>query len=101
MAASLAHLPLRKQKELRLITSIIRKMAPVEMIILFGSHARGNWVEDKYQEGLVAYEYKSDFDILIVTKNKETSNNTLLWDRVEDHVDLQTTSVHIDPTLRR
>ena len=39
------------------------------MIILFGSYARGDWVED-YQE---KYEYISDFDILIVTKDKNSA----------------------------
>ncbi len=39
------------------------------MIILFGSYARGDWVED-YQE---KYEYVSDFDILIVTKDKNSA----------------------------
>jgi predicted nucleotidyltransferase len=39
------------------------------MIILFGSYARGDWVED-YQE---KYEYVSDFDILIITKDKTSA----------------------------
>jgi predicted nucleotidyltransferase len=30
------------------------------MIILFGSYARGTWVEDKYTERGNVYEYKSD-----------------------------------------
>lgn len=39
------------------------------MMILFGSYARGDWVED-YQE---KYEYVSDFDILIVIKDKNSA----------------------------
>ncbi|MCU7934178.1 MAG: nucleotidyltransferase domain-containing protein [Candidatus Thiodiazotropha sp. (ex Dulcina madagascariensis)] len=42
----------------------------MEMIILFGSHARGDWVEDQYEEDHITYEYRSDFDILIVTADK-------------------------------
>jgi HEPN domain-containing protein/predicted nucleotidyltransferase len=34
------------------------------MLILFGSYARGGWVEDKYVKDHTVYEYKSDFDIL-------------------------------------
>jgi HEPN domain-containing protein/predicted nucleotidyltransferase len=49
-------------------TSTLDKVA-AEMIILFGSYARGDWVED-YQE---KYEYVSDFDILIVTKDKNSA----------------------------
>jgi HEPN domain-containing protein/predicted nucleotidyltransferase len=36
------------------------------MIILFGSFARGDWVEDRYTEDGILYEYKSDYDILVV-----------------------------------
>ena len=41
------------------------------MIILFGSYATGKWVEDRYVEDGTTYEYKSDFDILIITKNRK------------------------------
>jgi len=39
------------------------------MIILFGSYARGEWVED-YQEN---YEYISDYDILVITADRKTA----------------------------
>jgi HEPN domain-containing protein/predicted nucleotidyltransferase len=45
------------------------------MIILFGSYARGQWVEDTYTEGHITYEYISDFDILVLTRLKKTANN--------------------------
>ncbi|MCF0065756.1 HEPN domain-containing protein [Dyadobacter chenwenxiniae] len=69
MKTSLSHLPQNKQDELKEITQIIIEKVPAEMIILFGSYARGDWVED-YQE---KYEYVSDFDILIVTKDKNSA----------------------------
>ena len=68
MKRSLAHLPKLKQLELIEITSIIKVNPGVEMIILFGSYARGDWVEDIYTEGHITYEYKSDFDILIIER---------------------------------
>lgn len=37
------------------------------MVILFGSYAKGEQVEDIYSEKGTTYEYKSDFDILVVT----------------------------------
>ncbi|MFA7618365.1 MAG: nucleotidyltransferase domain-containing protein, partial [Thiohalomonadaceae bacterium] len=43
------HLPSHKQAELRRIVETIRAHQDVEMIILFGSHARGDWVEDEYE----------------------------------------------------
>jgi predicted nucleotidyltransferase len=49
MKTSLSHLPQNKQDELKEITQMIIEKVPAEMIILFGSYARGDWVED-YQE---------------------------------------------------
>ena len=41
------------------------------MIILFGSYARGTWVQDVYKEGHHTLSYRSDLDILLVLrKNK-------------------------------
>ena len=60
MKKTLSHLPKHKRQELKETVSIITENAEVEMIILFGSYARGNWVEDVYTEGHITYEYKSD-----------------------------------------
>ena len=70
MKRTLSHLPKHKQEELKEITSITKANPGVEMVILFGSYARGDWVEDTYTEGHITYEYKSDFDILIIVKNR-------------------------------
>jgi uncharacterized protein len=64
------HLPQRKLDELKRVVAEIRARHDVEMVILFGSHARGNWVEDAYEEDDIHYEYHSDFDILIVMADK-------------------------------
>jgi HEPN domain-containing protein/predicted nucleotidyltransferase len=42
------------------------------MIILFGSHARGDWVADSYVEDHITYTYVSDYDILVVTEKKKS-----------------------------
>jgi len=50
MKDSLAQLPQRKRGEIARIVSIIRQAVPqAEMIILFGSYARGDAVEDSYK----------------------------------------------------
>ena len=54
------------------------------MIILFGSYARGDWVEDIYTEGHITYEYISDFDILVLTRLKKTANNFSKQNSVDD-----------------
>ncbi|MRS04977.1 HEPN domain-containing protein [bacterium] len=66
MKTAIDHLPADKQSEIQAITDAIRKRFPTEMIILFGSFARGDWVDDCYTENGTTYEYKSDYDILAV-----------------------------------
>ena len=61
MKTSLEHLPEHKRAQLRAITSIFCEGAPIAMLILFGSHARGDWVEDP-KTG-----YRSDFDVRSVS----------------------------------
>ena len=79
MKTSLSHLPEDKQKELQTITKIILEKIPAEMIILFGSHARGDWVED-FQD---TYEYVSDFDILIITKDRKAARGQKKWQELD------------------
>ena len=70
MKTSLAHLPENKQHEILRIAEIIREVADPEMIILFGSYAKGTYTEHTYigRDG-IRYEYVSDYDLLVVTKD--------------------------------
>jgi len=88
MKKSLAHLPKRKHYELALVGDIILDKFPdVQMIILFGSYARGTWVEEIYTKGHITYEYKSDFDILVITESKKEANNFSDQHRIESHIE--------------
>lgn len=70
MKTSLAHLPIEKQNELAAVVKIINEMIDAEFVILFGSYARGDWVEDRYTgEDGITYEYQSDFDLLIAVED--------------------------------
>lgn len=75
MKTSLEHLPERHQDNLELIKDIIVKSVYPEMVILFGSYARGDYVEQDYsiEEG-ITYEYSSDYDILIVGEERMKKN---------------------------
>ena len=70
MKTSISFLPEIKQQQILQITEIIKEVAAPEKIILFGSYAKGKQVEHKYKgsDGIV-YEYISDYDFLVVTKN--------------------------------
>ncbi len=71
-------LPRRSQHQaarLREITDVIRELVgdDLAMLILFGSYARGSWVEDEYTEGHITYTYQSDFDLLVVTEKRSSA----------------------------
>ncbi len=84
MKKSLAHLPNQKRDELKRVTEIILEECPtVLMIILFGSHARGDWVEDRHFEDGTLHEYMSDFDILVIVRSNQIVNSKDTWRRVE------------------
>jgi uncharacterized protein len=73
MKTSLAHLPPEKQQQLAIIVDVVREKYTVELVILFGSYARGNWVEELHDDGF-HYKYQSDFDIFVVTEKEHLAN---------------------------
>lgn len=46
------------------------------MVLLFGSYARGDWVED------LAQGYFSDFDLMVVVENAALAEDDALWAKV-------------------
>lgn len=69
MNDSLKHLPYRAQEELRVLLELIHKSgANCQMIILYGSYARGGYVlwDEKVEFGIHT-SYQSDFDLLVIT----------------------------------
>ena len=68
MNASIAHLPEKNQEDLKIIVAtILEEVLNVEMIILFGSYARGNQVAfDRQMEYGISTSYRSDYDILVI-----------------------------------
>lgn len=106
MKTSLDHLPEPKRALLERAAGLIRAEVPAAgMIILFGSHARGNWVRD-FQTG-----YRSDFDLLVLVDGQATVDDHALWHRVEkavgelaglDHVQLLVHDFHeVNDQIRR
>ena len=88
MKRSLSHLPKYKRDELQRVKEIILDECPtVLMIILFGSHARGDWVEDRHigADGIL-YEYMSDFDILVIVPSHQLVTSSSIWHRAESRI---------------
>jgi len=78
------HLPDNKCKELTELVQIILDNYPsVAMIILFGSYARGNWVEEKHEDN-IHYRYQSDFDILVVIADRRIRTQQRIEQDVEE-----------------
>ncbi len=84
MKTALEHLPSAKQTDLARIVELICGAEDVEMILLFGSHARGDWVEDTHREGNAVFEYASDFDIHVLTRLAKTAKRLEHNDRLRD-----------------
>ncbi len=81
MKTDISHLPADKQEDLREITGRIREAVEPEMIVLFGSHARGDWVEDE-ETG-----YISDYDILVIVRPRDAEGGSnRQYQRVERDV---------------
>jgi predicted nucleotidyltransferase/HEPN domain-containing protein len=88
---SLDHLPEGKQRTIeeirRLIINEVEQATAkydgqyIICIILFGSYARGSFVEDPVNG------YISDFDILVTVNGKELVDNTPLWYGIEEKAD--------------
>jgi HEPN domain-containing protein len=75
---SLNHLPLSKRNQILEIVDIIREVVSPEKIILFGSYAKGKYVEHRYtgKDGIL-YEYISDYDFLVVTLHNDIQHYEL------------------------
>ena len=86
MKTSIDFLPLHKQEQLQAIRDyIVARMAP-QMIILFGSYARNEWVEDEYTEDGIIYQYRSDFDILVISEHNLDNKARDRWHQMEREV---------------
>jgi predicted nucleotidyltransferase len=92
MKMSLDHLPAGKRRELDFVVEILteefakaiatRKAAGVKdgqllHIVLFGSYARGDWVEDPVGR------YFSDYDLLVVVSNDKLTDVLEFWEGAE------------------
>lgn len=96
MRTDVDHLPASKQRELERVVETIfdefrsatenatgpRKGARILKVILFGSHARGDWVDAPFS----ANQYKSDYDILVIVSQKELTDRAAYWAKAEERL---------------
>jgi HEPN domain-containing protein/predicted nucleotidyltransferase len=92
MKQSLDHLPQRKRDDLAKAVAIVRRNCPVaDLIILFGSYARGDWKETD----LGPNQHPSDYDILVVVPDPSTATDAETWNRVERACEQAGLSTHV------
>lgn len=92
---SLEHLPDAKRRELALVVDVLREEFAKALrlrtmqrfrdgkllkIILFGSYARGDWVEDPVGR------YFSDYDLLLVVNHDDLTDVPEFWAEAENHL---------------
>jgi len=97
MRTDLEHLPANKQRELERVVQIVfeefedafalarhewKKAGRILKIVLYGSYARGGWVDEPH----TAKGYKSDFDLLIVVNDKRLTDRVKYWAKVDDRL---------------
>lgn len=95
MRTDLSHLPAAKRRELDYILKVLfeefedatrhatqprRKAGRILKVILFGSHARGDWVADR------ASGYMSDYDLLIIVNHEELTDVSDYWIKADDRL---------------
>ncbi|HEY0313822.1 MAG TPA: HEPN domain-containing protein [Allosphingosinicella sp.] len=100
MRSDLDHLPVSKQRELQHVVRVLfeefeaalknatqpwKKQGRILKLVLYGSYARGDWVEDH------AGGYVSDYDILVVVNDDRLTDVVDYWSAAEDRLTRETT----------
>lgn len=96
MRTDLDHLPPAKQRELEHVVQVLfeefsaaqgnatgrRTRGRIVKIILYGSHARGGWVDEPH----TAKGYVSDFDLLVIVNQKELTDRAAHWTKADERL---------------
>ncbi|BBC74032.1 nucleotidyltransferase [Altererythrobacter sp. B11] len=95
MKTSLDHLPERKRRDLEEVVRLLfaefedatslatqkwKKQGRILKVILYGSYARGDWVED------TVGGYYSDYDILVVVSDERLTDVQEFWAKADEHL---------------
>ena len=97
MKTDLDHLPQAKQRELERVVQILfeefgeatalatqgwKKKGRILKILLYGSYARGDWIDEPH----TAKGYQSDFDLLIIVNHKKLTDRVGYWIAADDRL---------------
>jgi len=93
MRTDLDHLPPAKRRDLERVLQILfeefqdahgapvgpRKLGRILKVILYGSYARGGWVDEPH----TAKGYQSDFDLLVIVNQTELTDRVAYWEKAD------------------
>ena len=97
MRSDLDHLPANKQRELARVLQLVfeefedgialathdwKKKGRILKVVLYGSYARGGWVDEPH----TAKGYKSDYDLLVIVSYKRLTDRVKYWAKVDDRL---------------
>ena len=97
MRTDLDHLPPQKQRELERIVQLVfeefedafalskhewKKAGRILKVILYGSYARGTWVDEPH----TAKGYQSDYDLLIIVNDKRLADRVKYWAKLDERL---------------
>jgi len=96
MRTGIDHLPAAKQRELERVVAVLfeefeaaganatgkRAAGRVLKVVLFGSYARGGWVDEPH----TAKGYQSDYDLLIIVNRNELTDRVAYWQQAEERL---------------
>jgi predicted nucleotidyltransferase len=97
MKTDLDHLPPQKQRELKRVLQILfeefeerlalstqdwKRKGRILKIILYGSYARGGWVDEPH----TAKGYQSDYDLLVMVNDKRLTDRVEYWSKLDDRL---------------
>ena len=97
MRTDIDHLPPAKQRELERVVQILfeeygdatalatqdwKKKGRILKVILYGSYARGGWVDEPH----TAKGYQSDFDLLVIVSDKRLTDRVEYWAKAEERL---------------
>jgi predicted nucleotidyltransferase/HEPN domain-containing protein len=97
MRTDLDHLPANKQRELERVVQMVfeefddafalarhewKKAGRILKVILYGSYARGGWIDEPH----TAKGYKSDYDLLIVVNDKRLTDRVKYWAKLDERL---------------
>lgn len=97
MRTDLDHLPAAKQRELERVVQILfegfgdatatatvewKRHARILKVILYGSYARGGWVDEPH----TAKGYQSDFDLLVIVNHDKLTDRVEFWANAEERL---------------